>query len=398
MDAGRLHGFSRISFCCSFIFGPMKILIAPDKFKGSAQSLEVCSAIVRGIKKVSIDHEIHVFPMADGGDGFSTVMKHYLHTETRYVGSVDPLGREIIGSYEYNPREKIAIIEVANCSGLVLVNNEKNPLQTSTFGTGIQVKHAIDSGCDRILLGLGGSATSDAGMGILYALGFVLLGENDVKIEPGGGNMVNIRKILPPPVFINAKFEIACDVNNPMYGPEGAAHVFAPQKGADKYSVEILDRGLRNIADIIFRQTGKDVSSFPGSGAAGGIAAGLSGFLDVQMKEGIRMIMDASNIMNHLKEADLIITGEGKIDDQSTRGKATGTIALLGQARHIPVVAIVGRNELPERDAKRIGLTEIISIGENLPEEESIERVISLIEDAAERLMKTLLNPPEGRT
>ena len=336
--------------------------------------------------------------MADGGDGFSTVMKHYLHTETRYVGSVDPLGREIIGSYEYNPREKIAIIEVANCSGLVLVNNEKNPLQTSTFGTGIQVKHAIDSGCDRILLGLGGSATSDAGMGILYALGFVLLGENDVKIEPGGGNMVNIRKILPPPVFINAKFEIACDVNNPMYGPEGAAHVFAPQKGADKYSVEILDRGLRNIADIIFRQTGKDVSSFPGSGAAGGIAAGLSGFLDVQMKEGIRMIMDASNIMNHLKEADLIITGEGKIDDQSTRGKATGTIALLGQARHIPVVAIVGRNELPERDAKRIGLTEIISIGENLPEEESIERVISLIEDAAERLMKTLLNPPEGRT
>lgn len=321
----------------------MKIIIAPDKFKGSLTSIEVCDAIQKGIHAVDANTELLIYPMADGGDGFAAIMQYYLHTNTIVCHASDPLGRTIKASYEWSEANKTAIIEMAVASGLVLLKeNERNPAKTSTHGTGLLIKHAIAKGAKKIILGLGGSATNDAGMGILTALGFTFMDDDNNELSPAGENLVHTKKIIPPSPLPQVSFQVACDVQNTLYGPNGAAYIYGPQKGADEELVKQLDKGLEHFAAVIKQQTGKDVANIPGAGAAGGIAAGLMSYMDVTLVPGMQLIMEASGIKKSLQDVSLIITGEGKIDEQSGEGKVVSVIAKMGNEAKIPVVAISG--------------------------------------------------------
>lgn len=341
----------------------MKILIAPDKFKGSLTSFEVCKAIHTGIQKAKPAATILEFPMADGGDGFAAILKHYLHTDTVYCDTVDPLGRNITAFYEWDKKDKAAIIEMAVASGLVLLKeNERNPLLTSTFGTGLLMKDAIAKGAKRITLGLGGSATNDAGTGILAALGFQLLNEKNEILPPSGENLFRIKDIVVPTAIPGTRFEIACDVQNVLYGKQGAAYVYAPQKGANEEQVKYLDDGLKNFAGVIKGKTSKDIVTIPGTGAAGGIAAGLLPFFDIELKKGIQMIINASQIKEQISNADLLITGEGKLDSQSSEGKVVGHIAALAIQHGVPCIAVCGQSGLDEDGINKLGLQKVIAI------------------------------------
>ena len=341
----------------------MNILIAPDKFKGSLTSFEVCKAIAEGIKAADKDIIVYHFPMADGGDGFGTVMQYYLHTTSINSISVNPLDKKIEVSFQWDDKTETAIIELASASGLVLLQNkERNPLKTSTYGTGLVIKEAVSMGAKKIILGLGGSATNDAGTGILEALGFCFEDSKGNRLKACGENLLLIEKIIPPPLIPDLKFEIACDVQNILYGPNGAAYVYAPQKGAEEAEVKLLDAGLKNISQVLTRITGKNIADIPGTGAAGGIAAGLMSFFDAKIKKGIDIVLEASNIKNKLAEADLIITGEGKIDAQSIQGKVVGEIALLAKNANIPVIAFCGLLETTPAELKELNFAFVESI------------------------------------
>ncbi|MEP7279676.1 MAG: glycerate kinase [Bacteroidota bacterium] len=361
----------------------MKIIIAPDKFKGSLSSAAVCDAIAKGIQQADKNITIHAFPMADGGDGFATVMQYYTKTKTILCLTVDPLGRPIQAAYQWNADTKTAIIELAAASGLVLLEpSERDPMKTSTYGSGLLVKDALGKGAKKIILGIGGSATNDAGTGILSALGFGLLDARNKPVTASGENLISIQKIIPPPVQTPVQFEIACDVENPLYGPQGAAFVYAPQKGATKETVQLLDKGLRHFAALTAAQTNKNLAEQPGTGAAGGIAAGLMPFLNVVLKQGTQLVIEASKIKNDLGAVDIIITGEGKIDQQSKSGKLISSIAALAKQHHIPVIAICGSLQLNEQEVVALGLQKAYSI---LDESKGLEYAIK---NAADLLSK----------
>ncbi len=368
----------------------MKIIVAPDKFKGSLSSFEVCEAISRGIKKTLNNAVVSNFPMADGGDGFASVLKHYLDTTTIHCDTVDPLGRKITASYQWNETKKAAVIEMAVASGLVLLSKEeRNPLLTSSLGTGLLIRHAIDNGARTIILGLGGSATNDGGTGILSALGFQFANEKGERLAASGKNLQMIRNIIPPPAVPGIEFDLACDVNNVLYGPAGAAYVYAPQKGANKDDVVMLDQGLQNFSDVIIRQIGKDISKIPGSGAAGGIAAGLLPFFAVNIKNGIDLVVGASKIEEYLSNADMVITGEGKIDSQSSAGKVVGRIASLAKKHRLNCIAFCGSMELNE--SEELGLKKIVALVDKFTtEEQAMKNAASLLEEKVAQTIKSL--------
>ena len=361
----------------------MKIIVAPDKFKGSLSSFEACNSIAAGIRLSCPDCTVESFPMADGGDGFAVVMKHYLQTETVYCSAVDPLGRTIPARYEWRAADKTAIIELAVASGLVLLSpSERNPLKTSTYGTGLLIKDALQKGATKIILGLGGSATNDAGAGILTALGFTLKDAGGVILEGRGEDLMLVHTIVPPPVLPAIDFHIACDVDNPLYGPQGAAFIYAPQKGASRQQVEQLDKGLRHFAHIVEAQTGRQTAAIPGAGAAGGIAVALIAYFNATLAAGTGMVIEASGIKNSLPGAGLIITGEGKIDAQTKAGKLPAHIAELAAAYHIPVTGLCGMLDLDEKGVKELGLNYAAEI---------MDRSLGIevnMQQAAELLMK----------
>lgn len=341
----------------------MKIIIAPDKFKGSLTSFEVCDAIAKGIGLANSSIETVSFPMADGGDGFASILRHYYKTKTIDCDTTDPLNRKISAYWEWNETEKTAIIEMAVASGLVLLKEEeRNALKTSTSGTGLLIKHAIEKGAKKIILGLGGSATNDAGIGILAALGFRFIDENDKLLLPIGENLLLIKKIILPSVLPAISIEIACDVQNTLYGSQGAAYIYAPQKGANEKAVKLLDDGLKNFAAVIKTQTGKDIAAIPGTGAAGGIAAGLMAFFNVSLKKGTDMLIHASGIEAAIHDTDLIITGEGKMDMQTLDGKVVDKISTLASENKIPVIAFCGIAEEKESLMKKLNISHIESL------------------------------------
>jgi len=360
----------------------MNVVIAPDKFKGSLTSFEACSAIASGIKTIDPAAVTFEFPMADGGDGFAAVLKHYLHTTTVACSTEDPLGRPLTATYEH--KDDTDIIEMASASGLVLLEEkERDPLKTSTYGTGCMIRAAIQAGAKKIILGLGGSATNDAGMGILAALGFQFTDHAGHPIKPDGGNLIHLHRIIPPAALPDITFTIACDVQNVLYGKEGAAHVYAPQKGATPEGVALLDQGLRHVAGLLK----KDVADIPGAGAAGGIAAGLMGFFDVRLEKGVQLVMDSSGIMDKLPHADLVITGEGKIDRQTEYGKVVSEIALAAAQHHIPVIAFCGVTEV--KDGAPLHLNAIRAIAPpGMPPEQSMARAKDLLKAAAAAYFK----------
>jgi glycerate kinase len=326
-----------------------QVLIAADKFKGSLTTFEACAHIAKGIHTADPTLQLHLFPLADGGDGFQQVIEYYLQTKTIEYETVDPLHRPLHAAYQSDPVTKTAFVEVAIASGLVLLNKEeRNPLKTSTLGTGLMIREAIRRGCTSIILGLGGSATNDAGMGILHALGFTFYSEDGKILEPCGENLSGIHDIQIPTTLPSVQFIIASDVQHVLHGKDGAAYVFAKQKGADDDSIRKLDAGLINFSNVIRRLTQKDVACVPGTGAAGGIAAGLMGFFPVEIKSGIEMVIDISGMKQFIESSDIVITGEGKMDEQTMVGKVIAGVLSLAQKTGKPVIICCGENTLDE--------------------------------------------------
>ena len=363
----------------------MKIIIAPDKFKGSLTSMQACKSIAAGIFQVDNTVEILSFPMADGGDGFAEVLQHYLHTQNVSCSTVDPLMRSINACYQWDEKNKIAIIELATASGLQLLSTqERNPLHTSTYGTGLLIQHAITKGAEKIILGLGGSATNDAGIGILVALGFIFLDNNGNNLSPVGENLQHIKNIISPTIIPAIHFIIACDVQNVLYGAEGAARIYAAQKGADENAIKILDDGLQQFAAVAKLQTSKDISNFAGAGAAGGAAAGLMAYFGIEIIQGAQMVIAASGIQDQLKDTHLIITGEGKLDSQSSKGKVVQHIAALGRQNNIPVIALCGIANVDEQQLKEMGFLFVKSIvGDMHTEMEAVQHAKELLAETA---------------
>jgi glycerate kinase len=322
-----------------------KIVIAPDSFKGTMSSIEVCDIIEAGISKVRPDLAIVKVPIADGGEG--TVDSFLTAVGGNKVGVKvkDPLFRDIDSFYGILPDQRTAVIEMAAASGLPLVENEKNPYLTSTYGTGQLILDALNRGCRKLIIGLGGSATNDGGVGMAAALGIKFLNDQGQPIPLTGQGLANLSRIdLSQKDKRLEQLEIlaACDVDNPLHGPNGAAYVFAPQKGADEAMVRDLDRNLAHYGEIIRRDLGISVQEIPGSGAAGGLGAGLVAFLGAKLKPGIDIVLDCVGFDQIISDAALVITGEGKIDGQSLRGKVPIGIGTRAKSLKVPVIVIVG--------------------------------------------------------
>ena len=327
----------------------MKIVIASDSFKGSLSSIEVAQAATRGIKAVYPDCEVVAVNVADGGEGTVEAVVEALGGEIVHTVVSDPLGRPI--QVRYGIAGKKAIIEMAAASGLPLLTPEqRNPWFTSTFGTGEMIMDAISRGCRHFLVGIGGSATNDAGTGMLQALGFRFYDANNHLIHHcTGGRMADIARIdesSVPAALREASFTVACDVDTPFCGPEGAAPVFAPQKGADPEMVIRLDKAMASLAQVIQQHYNVNITPIPGAGAAGGMGGAFYACLQATLKKGIDMVLDAIHFDSIIQGADLVITGEGKVDFQTAKGKTAAGVLTRAKKQHIPVIAIGGCVEM----------------------------------------------------
>ena len=326
-----------------------KIIIASDSFKGCLSSLEVARAAGNGIKKVLPDCELVNIPVADGGEGTTEALVAAVNG--RYVSCDvhDPLMNPIRVEYGILGDGHTAVIEMASASGLTLVPTDKrNPMLTTTYGVGELIKDALQKGCRRFLIGIGGSATNDAGTGMLQALGFRFLDNAGNDLGKGGQILEKIAQIDSEnanSALQEAVFTIACDVNNPFSGENGASFVFARQKGADDAMISQLDKGLKSFASVIHASFGKDIDSIPGAGAAGGLGGGFLAFLPATLKPGIQMVLEALDFDGRIQNADLIITGEGKLDRQTGMGKTPSGVLEAGKKQQIPVIAIGGSVE-----------------------------------------------------
>lgn len=345
----------------------MKIIVASDAFKGSLSSSEVAQAAARGIHAVYPQCEIIALPVADGGEGTIDALVDVLQGERITTTVSDPLGRPITAHYGIAGTK--AIIEMAAASGLTLLRQEeRNPWLTSTYGTGEMIMNALRKGCRRFLIGIGGSATNDAGIGMLQALGFRFYDDQGKEItDCRGGRLQDIAHIDDchvPALVRQAHFTIACDVDTPFCGKEGAAPIFAPQKGADPDMVVRLDAGMASFAQVLFQQYAIDITSLPGAGAAGGMGGTLHAVLGASLQRGIDTVLDAINFDQTIRGADLIITGEGKIDHQTAKGKTAAGILARAKRQGIPVVAIGGRVE-PCEELNQMGFAGIYPIAED---------------------------------
>lgn len=319
----------------------MNILIAPNSMKGSLSAFDFADTVEKAFLECSPDFSIRKVPVADGGDFTGEVLRRALYADEIRLTVNDPLGRKVPSKYAVSG--KTAIIEMADASGIKLLSPaELNPLKSSTYGTGQLIKHAVQNGCTEILLGIGGSATVDGGMGMLEALGGRFFDEASHSLTGNGKNLERVRQIQKPRLPGKISIKVISDVNNPLLGNNGAAAVFGPQKGASPEMVDSLEKGLKNWAHLLEVESKKDLASLKGAGAAGGIALPLVAFFDAEIVSGARFILSKLDFNEQVKWADWIITGEGKIDSQTLNDKAPGAVAAAGRGQGKPVVAIGG--------------------------------------------------------
>ncbi len=322
-----------------------KIVIACDKYKGNISALEVCNIIAGAIREVDSSIDIVISPMADGGEGTVDTLVESLDGRYVELEVKGPLGEDVKARFGII-RDNTAVVEMSSASGLWLVpEKRRNPLYTTTFGTGQLIKKALDLGCEKIIVGIGGSATNDAGMGMAQALGVKFYDKNGRILGFGGKELIDLNSIdmddLYPPVK-NAEIYVACDVDNPLYGKDGAAFVYGPQKGADRETVKVLDKGLINFAGVVKKDIGRDISFLKGAGAAGGLGAGLVAFLGAELRPGTEIIIEATSLKRKIRDADLVITGEGAMDNQTYYGKSSFGVAKIAKELNVPVITING--------------------------------------------------------
>lgn len=323
-----------------------KIIIAVDSFKGSLSSSEIAKACENGILEIFPNCKVIKLSIADGGEGTLDALVYGTDGIYKTVQVHNPVMKPVFARYTIFSNGTSAFIEMAQASGLTLIpNDQRNPLKTTTYGTGELIKNAIEHGCRHIILGIGGSATNDAGLGMLQALGFKFYDKQHKLLGFGGEIMKHVAYFdtsAKSPVLKDVIFTIACDVNNPFYGENGAAYVFAKQKGANSAMVKQLDSGLKNIARLVADNLNIDIQNIPGAGAGGGLGGACVTFLGARIKSGICIVLEALEFHEQLKNTDLVITGEGKIDEQTLMGKAPQGILTEATKANVPVIAIAG--------------------------------------------------------
>ncbi len=346
----------------------MKFVIAPDKFKGSLTGAEFCTIVEKAVAERFPRSEIVKVPLADGGDGTIEVAEQYLGGKIVGCTVNDPLFRAIECHYLFSEKKETAFIEMAEASGHRLLQpHELNCMLTTTLGTGELVANAIQKGAKHIFLGIGGSATNDGGMGMAQALGYAFFGKDRKILSPIGKNLAKVAAIIPPKKSLSGiTVKVACDVDNPFYGENGAARVYAKQKGASASEIVELDGGLRHFASIVSSQMGIDLQKIPGAGAAGGVGGGAVAFLNAELLSGIDLVKEMADFGTKIKDADWIITGEGKLDDQTLSGKTIGGVIASAQKQHIPVAAFCGAVALSEGDAKKMGLAHVSEVSKGI--------------------------------
>jgi glycerate kinase len=371
----------------------MRIVIAPNAFKGSLTALEAAQAIERGIRRIVPDAEPLLLPAADGGDGTLDVLVHGTDGQIFTVEVADPLGRPVQAQFGMLGDGKTAVVEMAAASGLRLLTlEERDPASATTFGTGQLIRAALDRGCETLLMGIGGSATVDGGAGIAQALGIRLLDASGNELPRGGAALVNLHAIdrsSQDARLKNLTMIVLCDVDNPLTGKNGAAHIFGPQKGASPAMVEQLDAALAHYADVLRDQTGIAVQTIAGGGAAGGIAAGMVALFGATLEPGAQQVLKLLDFEAQLTGADLVITGEGSLDDQTIHGKAPIVVAQMAKKHAIPVVGLAGRVAGNAIYAHGIDAALAI-VPAPMPLEEAVQQAAALVEDTAERLMRLI--------
>ncbi|WP_460681606.1 glycerate kinase [Nesterenkonia populi] len=381
---------------------PLRVALIPDSFKGSATAAEAAQAMAEGVERASEAHarpaEISALPFADGGEGTLDAICSAWGVEPRRVTATDALGRPAEARYAASmvDGKLIGLIEAAEANGLPTVSDVPlQPQQATTYGVGTLISAALDAGCEEILLCIGGSATTDGGAGILQALGARLLDSAGQEIGQGGGALQSLARIDTQdldPRASEVRWRIACDVTNPLLGPDGAASVFGPQKGATPQDVEVLDAALTNFADLLSAEAGRDVRSEPGMGAAGGIPAALVSLFSAEIVPGGVLVAETLGVHRVLEEADVVLTGEGRLDSQSLHGKVVDTVRRL-TPEDTPVFVIAGTVDVPAAELQRTGLTAAFSIANGAePIEELCSAAAGRIAHTAEQVLRVYLS------
>jgi glycerate kinase len=386
------HRIVRAIYLICFV----NVLIAPDKFKGSLSAMEVCLAVANGLAQIDTNFVVQSVPLADGGEGTCDLLTQW-HKGTKVQCIVHgPLFSRFDAHYGISQKGDSAFIETAMASGLSLLQpSERNPLFTTTLGTGELIADALNRNVKRIILGLGGSATNDAGMGMATALGYQFFDKQGELLKPIGENLIHLHHIQQQSVHPRLKrveFIALCDVTNPLYGPGGAAFIYGPQKGASFQDVQLLDAGLRNFRRVVHKSLKARVD-FPGAGAAGGLGAGAKVFLHAAMQKGIEHMTKSTDLEYKIKQADLIITGEGKIDQQTFSGKVVSEVTRLGLKSNKRVIAICGTSEITETELRAQGIEKVISLVDaHTTPESAIQNAVALISSRIALECKYLLN------
>ncbi|MFT4848967.1 MAG: glycerate kinase [Sediminicola sp.] len=375
----------------------MKIVIAPDKFKGSLSSLEFCSAVEDGINRISAEVDILKLPLADGGDGTIEIANYYLGGTLIEVEVNNPLFRPINASYLYAQNSQTAFIEMAEASGLWLLKEEEQDCKnTTTFGTGEMILHAVEKGAKKIILGIGGSATNDCGIGMATALGYKFIDRDNKEVKPIGASLSRICSIDDANVSSKLKqvtFQVACDVNNPLYGKNGAAHVYAKQKGASTEDIEMLDLGLKCFSEVLTTKYNIHPQTIKGAGAAGGMGIAAIVFLKANLESGIQVMKELANFDHQIADADWIISGEGKLDVQTLSGKTIDGVLKSAKMYSIPVAVFCGQIALDKDALNNFGITyaqDILSRSSDL--NDALNNSYTYLSEIAETFAKKVMS------
>ena len=380
----------------------MKIVIAPDSYKGSIYASDAARAMEDGVRRVLPDAEVVLVPVADGGDG---TLETLVETSGGRIITSDvtgPLGEPVSAQWGAMGDGVTAVAEMARTSGLALVRLEdRDPLNATTYGLGEVILEALEAGYRRFILGIGGSATNDAGAGMAQALGVRLLDADGAALPPGGAALARLARIDTSGLdsrAVEAEFDVACDVNNPLTGPEGASAVYGPQKGATPEMIKQLDAALANFAEVVKRDLGADVDGVPGSGAAGGLGGGIMAFLGGRLRPGVDIVLDTVDLESRLDGADLIITGEGCMDFQTVYNKAPIGVARLAGERNIPVIGVSGSLGDGFTDVHEHGIAAAVAITHApMTLDEATDRVAELIASATEQAVRLVRVGAAGR-
>src|SRR5699024_10536881 len=372
----------------------MKIIIAPDSFKGSLTALEATASIRKGVKKAHPRAHTISLPVGDGGEGTMEVLINATVGQKKSVPVIGPLGDKIEAEYGILGDGRTCVIEMATASGLHLVpKGELTPLKATTYGTGQLMKQALDDGFTSFIVTVGGSATNDGGAGMLQALGMRLLNSHDADIDYGGGELNKIVKIDSTNFdarIQQSKFIIATDVSNPLIGPNGASYVYGGHQGATNHEIKLLDNHLKHWANKVSEKTSVRIHDMPGAGAAGGIGGAFKAFFSAELKPGIEVVLDYIDFNKHLADADLVITGEGKVDHQTVFGKTAQGVAQAAQKQNVPTIIMTGAIESGFEKLYDYGVVSVNSIiNKPMTLNEAIENAPFLLEKGTEQIIRT---------